>query len=102
MSLSEVIVRFGVVALLGPSIGRDPFQLVQRSGAETFYVGYSPVTVLDSNGHTVFQGSTDKYGRIRIDLPKGSYRADVMYRDQRWTLTLKVDGSQQLKTLTLP
>lgn len=101
MCLTHMIARCGVVALLAPAVGRDPFQLVQHSGAETFYVGYSPVTVLDAQGHTVLQGSTDKYGRIRIDVPKGRYRAEVMYRDQRWTLAVTVDGSQQLKTLTL-
>ena|SRR2546429_5510038 len=101
MSLSNAIVRSGVLAVLGLALQRDLFQLVQRTGAETFYVGYSPVTVRDAQGRTVFEGSTDKYGRIRIDLPKGSYRAEVLYRDQRWTLTLTAEGTHQLKTLTL-
>ena len=79
----------------------DPLQIVLKHGPEVFYVAYSSVRIVDAHGNALFEGVTDKYGRVRIDLPSGVYRAEVSYRDKIWAFEITLDGAQQLRTVDL-
>jgi hypothetical protein len=72
----------------------DNFQIIDRNSG--FYIAYSPVYC-----DGTLQGYTDKYGRIIINLPTGSHRCEVIYRNQRRSLTLNVDGSRDPKIIYL-
>lgn len=80
---------------------RDPVQLVYRTGGQIFYAAYAPVRVVRSDGTTLLEGRTDRYGRIRISLPRGSYGVVARYRDRDWRVTLRIDGSTTLKRVPL-
>ena len=77
--------------LMTLGLPRDPFQIILKNGAETYFVSYSSVKVFDKKGAVLLQGVTDKYGRIHIDGPNGTSGKSYVSRqgmgfhcDNRW------------------
>ncbi|MPZ17237.1 MAG: hypothetical protein GEV06_04900 [Luteitalea sp.] len=79
----------------------DRFQLLHRTdgGNDAYHVAYAELRVVDGRSQKeVFRGSTDKYGRVIIDLEKnGRYEGQVTYRQTKWRVRLDIDGSRDLK-----
>ncbi len=85
--------------LLAGAASADRLEILYRDAdGDTFRVAYASVTVRDSGGKIVFEGSTDKYGRIELDIRNGRYDATVVYRQKDWSLSLSIDGSNAVKT----
>lgn len=78
----------------------DKFQIKYRSGDDWFYVAYSSVKIVDEE-RTIFEGFTDKYGRITINLPNKNYNGEVFYRREWRRIRLNIDGSEKLKVIFL-
>jgi hypothetical protein len=56
----------------------DQFQIVARADGNSFNVSYATVSITNPR----FQGVTDGFGRLTIDLPPGQYTAHVRSRDR--------------------
>jgi len=78
----------------------DQFQIKYRSESDVFYVAYSAVRIINEN-EVIFEGFTDKYGRITINLPHEEYDGEVFYREQWRSISLNIDGSEYLKVIYL-
>jgi len=78
----------------------DKFQIKYRSGDDWFYVAYSSVRIVEVDS-TIFEGFTDKYGRITINLPHREYNGEVFYRREWRRVRLNIDGSNRLKVIFL-
>jgi hypothetical protein len=73
----------------------DTFQLMRRSGQDTYRVANAPIAVFDSKGQRRFSGYTDRTGRFfLVILPKGTYLAKVTYGQATLCATLVVTGNQ--------
>jgi len=95
-------ILWGAAALFGiqSAILADQFRLKETKGGDTADVSYATVKIKGS-GSTVFEGRTDKYGRITIDLPKGNYQAEVTVGAKRTGAELKIDGDKALKKISV-
>jgi len=78
----------------------DYFQIIIKSDNDMIYVAYAAVKVIDGD-KVVFEGYTDKYGRIIINLPHREYEGKVLYRKQWRKIRLNIDGSENLKVIYL-
>lgn len=79
----------------------DHFQFLYSSGDATYYVSYSNIRAFDANNKWVFNGYTDYYGRIIINLSNGYYTGRVYYLNRWWNVWLVIDGSKELKRIYL-
>jgi 5-hydroxyisourate hydrolase-like protein (transthyretin family) len=77
----------------------DEFQMKIRKDKDSYNAAYATV-VITQNGTTLFNGQTDRVGRITISLPNGDYYAQVVAgkSDGAFQPTkLTIDGSTPLK-----
>ena len=79
----------------------DQFKIVYRSGESIYSVSYSKVQITNDEDRVLFQGYTDKYGRITISLQNGHYRGRVYYRKRWWQVDFPVDGRPMLKRIQI-
>jgi len=79
----------------------DQFQFLYWNGQKTYYVSYSNVRVYNANNEWIFNGYTDQYGGITINLSNGNYNCYVYYREKWWYVRLGIDGRRELKTIYL-
>jgi hypothetical protein len=78
------------------SASADQFQIREAKGTAKADVGYATVRVM--NGSAVrFEGRTDKYGRISVDLPNGKYEGVVISGARTASVDLVVEGTKKLK-----
>jgi hypothetical protein len=90
----------GMVVLLlvvGHAAWADKFQLKETKGGEDYVVPFTTVNLGDGTP----LGQTDKYGRVTITLANGVYPAEVVHGTERKTVTLTLDGGEQLKVVYL-
>jgi hypothetical protein len=79
----------------------DYFQFIYRTPeGDSYYIEYSNIQVL-SRDVVVFEGYTDGYGRIKIDIDHGIYSAIIFYKDARRIDNLEINGSSDLKTIEI-
>lgn len=78
----------------------DYFQIVFKSDGDLIYIAYAAVKVIHEN-RTFFEGYTDKYGRIIINLPHKEYEGQVFFRKKWRKIRLNIDGSENLKVIYL-
>ena len=74
----------------------DQFRVREKKGNETFDMPYAKVRISSAPG---FEGWTDKYGRITVSLPNGSYTAEVCRAGTTNHVNLAIDGQNTLKTV---
>jgi hypothetical protein len=79
----------------------DQFQFQYRRGNETYYPSYSNVRVYNANRNEVFNGYLDKFGRVSINLPNGSYDCSVYYRGKLRNTQLDFSGTTKLRIIEL-
>jgi hypothetical protein len=78
----------------------DQFQIKEAKGTAKADVAYATVRVM--NGDAVrFEGRTDKYGRITVDLPNGKYKAVVIVGGTKAKVDLVVEGNKKLKEVVV-
>lgn len=91
---------FSLLMLAGITYA-DQFQFLYRNGNETYYVSYSNVHIINDNNERIFNGYTDYYGRITVNLSNGCYIGRVSYLNKLWDVNIVIDGSQELKRIYL-
>ena len=72
----------------------DYFQILDS--ADGNYIQYAQV-YLDGKPY----GYTDRYGRIEVDRPNGTYAGEVAVRDEHKTIEFNIDGSSELKRVSV-
>ena len=90
-----------LVAICGLSTGvapADQLRVREKKGNETFDMSYAKVRIL-KQGTLSFEGWTDKYGRITVNLPNGTYTAEVCRGGTTNRTNVAIDGQGALKTL---
>jgi hypothetical protein len=80
----------------------DQYQLKERRANESYDLSFAAVTV-NQNNAVVFNGRTDKLGRIAISLPNGTYTADIQdFHGVRRSVNITVDGTPTIKVVDVP
>jgi hypothetical protein len=79
----------------------DAFELVRVSQAGSYKVAYSLVRVLGANRDTLAEARTDQYGRVRIELPPGTYPAEAVDGRTTYRFNLTITGGKALKRIEL-
>ena len=92
--MKRLLMAVVMVFVLNGWAWADYFQFMFRENQ--YYASYAAVFI---NGKRV--GYTDKYGRIAIDLPDGTYSATIRQRGRSVQIGLTIDGSRYLKLLYL-
>jgi|GEM_PF-5651685 len=89
-------VALAVVALfcLVPDAEADYFQVFD--GSTPYYIPHAAVFVDQKQ-----VGFTDAAGRIKIDLPKGTYSGEIVLKSARKRMTFTIDNGQQLKKVAV-
>lgn len=96
--MRKIILLALLLVLIVNFVHADYFQIVFKSNGDRINVAYAEVKVIDGND-VVFEGYTDKYGRIVINLPNKEYEGQVFFRKQWREIRLKIDGSENLKVI---
>jgi lipase chaperone LimK len=78
------------------AIHADQFQLAKTKDGASADVAFASVKIVNGD-KTTFEGKTDKYGRITVDLPKGQYEAVVTQGAEKTKAKLTIDGQTKLK-----
>jgi len=89
------------IFLLVGILKADQFKIVYRSGESIYNVSYSKVQIKNNEDRVLFQGYTDKYGRITISLQNGNYQGRVYYRKRWWKVDFPVDGTPSLRRIQI-
>ena len=79
----------------------DAFELVRVSQMGSYKIAYSLVRVLGANKDTLAEARTDKYGRVRIELPPGTYSAEAVDGKNIYRFNLTLTGEKTLKRIEL-
>ncbi|MFP4030441.1 MAG: hypothetical protein ACLFRG_10325 [Desulfococcaceae bacterium] len=82
-----------VIGLAAPALA-DDFQLVDESSGGL--ISYAEVSM---DGRRL--GYTDKYGRIRIDLPRGRYRARVRVNGDWFPFSFEISDGRGRRRMTV-
>ena len=93
-----------IVALLGAFLWSpvlaDKLQFTTSPGAA--YAAYVEVHVTDASNHEVFHGFADRFGRINISLPPGTYRVAAKTQlNPNLKATIQITGAQGLRPIGL-
>lgn len=86
-------------------IHADRFQLIFReSEARSYNISYSSIKILDGNNNILFNGVTDKYGRITVNINRtGTFKCVAYYRGSEYQKQVTVRNSDdQLIIVTFP
>ena len=92
-----LFVAFATVSLLVS----DAFELVRVSQAGDYKVAYSLVRVLGKDRKLLVETRTDRYGRITLDLPPGTYQAVTFDGKRTFHFKLTIDGSKTITRIEL-
>jgi hypothetical protein len=80
----------------------DQYQLKERRENESYALLFAAVTVIKDNA-VVFNGMTDKLGRIDISVPNGSYKAEIQdSRGVKRSVNIQVEGTSSIKVVDVP
>ncbi|HEV8286434.1 MAG TPA: hypothetical protein VGQ09_19130 [Chitinophagaceae bacterium] len=96
------IIFAAIFLLFISSAFADNFQLVYREGNNRYSVSYSYFRIIDRNGNKLaHQGYSDKYGRIIVNLNRGSYICEIVYRNRTYRKAITIDGSTEIREIQL-
>ena len=90
------LVLLGAVNL----VQADQFHFTRTTSAGTADMAYAAVKIV-AGKKTLFEGKTDKYGRITIGLPNGEYEAAIARGDDKNKAKLIIDGKKELKEVNI-
>jgi len=91
----------GVLFCLASTADADQVQFKILVNGRATYASFANVQVLNPRNIEQFRGDTDRYGRIRLDIPPGDYRAVVAVRGTTKTANLKLTGETKLRVVVL-
>ena len=96
MTSPMLLLATALTLLLG-----DAFEIVRVSPMGSYKVAYSVVRVLGANKDTLAEARTDQYGRVRIELPPGTYSAEAVDGKTTYRFNLTLTGEKTLKRIEL-
>lgn len=79
----------------------DNFQITYAQGKARYSAGYTSVKVFNTQNRLVFNGATDRYGRIIITLPIGSYRVEVSLKSGTVRRNVVINNSRVFRNIDL-
>jgi hypothetical protein len=82
------------------AIPADQFHLSKAMDGGTADVAYATVKIVNGD-HTLFEGKTDKYGHLTVDLPNGQYEAAVVRGAQKAKAKLTIDAQKTIKEVVV-
>ena len=88
----SALVLFGTLN----AVQADQFHLARTKDGATADVAFATVKIVNGN-QTRFEGKTEKYGRITVDVPNGQYDAVVIQGTVKTQVRLTIDGQKPLK-----
>ena len=91
MGSSFLIVATSLMLMLG-----DYFELIRVSPLGSYRVAYSVVRVLNARRATIAEARTDRYGRIKFELPAGTYDAELRDGNRTFQFKLTVSGAKSV------
>lgn len=93
---TKLILATALTLLLG-----DAFELVRVSQMGSYKVAYSLVRVLGTNKATLAEARTDQYGRVKFDLPAGTYDAEAVDGRTTYRFQITIPSSGRLTRIEL-
>ena len=79
----------------------DAFELVRVSQMGSYKVAYSLVRVLGANKSTLAEARTDQFGRVKFDLPAGTYDAEAVDGKTTYRFQITIPASDKLTRIEL-
>jgi hypothetical protein len=101
--MKKITVSLIFFLLFVSKVHADRFQLIFRSGETSYNISYSSIKICD--GHNIlFEGVTDKYGRIEVNINRGgTFNCIVSYRGKEYQRQVSLTNSNdQVMTITFP
>jgi hypothetical protein len=83
------------------SLFSDSFEFVRVSTMGSYRAAYCIVRVLGPNHATLVEVRTDRYGRVRFDLPVGTYDAEATEGKRTFRFRITIAGSNTVKRIEL-
>lgn len=81
----RILFLSALLSLAVTSRGADnKLQFYYEGGKYFYYAAYEPVSIVDSYHKTVQSTYTDKYGRVILRLPAGTYTCKIMYKRKEY------------------
>src|SRR5215471_4955986 len=78
-------------------IHADRFQLFFRDASGSYAISYASVKIFDANDRVVFDGVTDKYGRVNVGLnTQGNMKCVISYRGSQYQKEITVKHCDDL------
>lgn len=93
-AIASLLFAFGLVSLAQA----DQFVLKLARGDDAVVLSLATVRVT-RDATVVFEGRTDRLGRITVNLPPGQFQAAVIWGGRNLVVLLTVNGQPQLKTV---
>lgn len=94
--MKKILIFITFVAIMAGTAYADSFQFIER--ARNSYIANGAIYISNQ-----LQGYTDGYGRIRINLPRGTYEARLRIRNRPdIVIRLTLDGSSTMKIVYVP
>ena len=79
----------------------DAFELVRVSQMGSYKVAYSLVRVLGANKSTIAEARTDQYGRVKFELPAGTYDAEAVDGKTTYRFQITIPSANRLQRIEL-
>ena len=96
MKTALLILASSLTLLLG-----DSFELVRVGQMGSYKVAHSVVRVLNANKATIAESRTDQYGRVKFDLPNGTYDAEVVDGRTKYKFQITIPATDRLTRIEL-
>lgn len=96
--MKKIILFSLLLVLIVNFVHADYFQIVFRRNGDRVNVAYAEIKVFDED-KVLFEGYTDKYGRIAINLQHKEYEGQIFFRKKWRKIRFKIDGSENLKVI---
>jgi len=87
--------------LVARAAGADPLQFRIAVGGQTSYASFAQIRLLNAENRPIFEGYTDRYGRVNVPIAPGRYRAVVITSGQTRTKVIDLTGAKGLRLVTL-
>lgn len=98
--MKSLICLLAMIGLAADTALADQFRIREKKDREGYDLPYAKVRVLKGK-EPIFEGRTDKYGRITVKLSKGSYIAEVTNGSTTKSVAITIDDQDALKTVYL-
>jgi len=98
--MKSLICLLFMVGLAADTALADQFRIREKKDRDAYDMPFAKVRVLKGK-EPKFEGRTDKYGRITVKLPRGSYIAEVTVGNTTKSVAITIDDQDTLKTIYL-